>query len=188
MRTSLVGVLIALLGAAVGVIFGASMHDHGHTDQTPEKARVYADDPVSGRDGGVGGNLLPSAPLQLDSEGPGYDDCESCHLPFVPFFGTPAGINCEIDYRRADLPDSAYCMSVQPAQHVSMNTDGELSICRDSVDCLSDPPFDQPILRFGQSAEAGPFNCRSEAEGVTCTVSPSERGFTISPSGIEPVG
>jgi len=104
------------------------------------------------------------------------------------FFGTRAGFNCEINYRRGELPDAAYCMSVNPPQHVSMGADGELSICRDSVNCLSNPPFDQPILPFGQSAGAGPFNCQSEATGVTCTVDSAGRGFVISSAGIEPVG
>ncbi|WP_409437605.1 hypothetical protein [Mycobacterium sp. SMC-14] len=187
MRKSVLSVLVLLLGVSVGFLVWTSNHAH-HTKQVPAKARGQYEDASSGHDGGIGGNLLQRDPLQELAREPSYDDCESCHLPFVPFFGTRAGFNCEINYRRAELPDAAYCMSVNPPQHVSMDTDGELSVCRDSVNCLSNPPFDQPILPFGQSAGAGPFTCQSEAAGVTCTVNSSGRGFVISSSGIEAVG
>lgn len=188
MRKSVLGALVLLLGVSVGFLFWSSNHAQDSKHATA-KVRVQNDEGASsGRDGGVGGNLLQRDPLQEIAREPNYDDCESCHLPFVPFFGTRAGFNCEINYQRGDIPDSAYCMSVNPPQHVSMDTDGELSICRDSVNCLSNPPFDQPILPFGQSAGAGPFNCQSEATGVTCTVDSTGRGFVISSSGIEPVG
>jgi hypothetical protein len=42
-------------------------------------------------------------------------------------------------------------------------------------------------LRYGQTTGIGPFTCRSEGSGVTCRVA-SGRGFTISTSGIAPVG
>ncbi|WP_131810615.1 hypothetical protein [Mycolicibacter nonchromogenicus] len=189
MRKTVLGVLIALLGVSVGFLLWSSNHA-SDTKHVPAKARAQYADASPGHDGGIGGNLLLQGdPLQELAAAPSDDeDCESCQLPFVPFFGTRAGINCEITYRRADLPDSAYCMTVNPPQHVSMDSDGELSICSDSVECLSDPPYDQPILPFGQSADAGPFNCQSEATGVTCTVDSSGRGFVISGAGIEPVG
>ena len=185
MRKSVLGVLVVLLGAAVGFLLWPSDE---HTKHVPAKARGQFETVSSGHDGGIGGNLLQRDTLQEIAGESSYDDCESCQLPFVPFFGTRAGFNCEINYRRADLPDSAYCMSVNPPQHVSMDSSGELSICRDDVSCLSNPPSDQPILPFGQSAGAGPFSCQSEATGVTCTVGVSGRGFVISHSGIEPVG
>jgi hypothetical protein len=39
--------------------------------------------------------------------------CMWCDTPNVQFFASPSGnICCEIDYRQGDLPDSAYCVSV----------------------------------------------------------------------------
>lgn len=186
MRKSVLVTLMTLLCAAICFLLWPSDHSQ-RSGHAPPMVRVQSE-ASPGRDGGVGGNLLQRDPL-IDALGESdNDDCESCQLPFVPFFGTRAGVSCEINYRRGELRDSAYCMSMNPPQHVSMDADGELAICGDNVACLSDPPYDQPTLPFGQSAGAGPFTCRSEATGVTCTVSPSERGFAISPAGIEPVG
>lgn len=105
----------------------------------------------------------------------------------VKFFVSPSGnISCELDFQRAGLPDTAYCVSREPQQSVSMNPAGVLDVC-DGESCMSDPPLEATTLRYGQTTGIGPFTCRSEEIGVTCRVA-SGRGFTISTSGIAPVG
>lgn len=108
--------------------------------------------------------------------------------PGVQFFHSPSGnISCEIDYQRGPgNPDSAYCVSGTPPQHVSMNPDGILDVCT-GVSCMSNGPIDQFNLPYGQTTGLGPFTCLSEVSGMTCTVG-SGKGFTISRSGITPVG
>lgn len=105
----------------------------------------------------------------------------------VKFFVSPSGnISCELDFQRAGLPDTAYCVSSQPQQSVSMTPEGVLDVCG-GESCMSDPPLEATTLRYGQTTGIGPFTCRSEEIGVTCRVA-SGRGFTISTSGIAPVG
>lgn len=117
------------------------------------------------------------------------EPCDWCDTPNVQFFASPTGnITCEIDYRRGNNPDSAYCMSFEPPQNVSMDPEGVLSICSRGDSCLSNPPTGEPTLGYGQSKGIGPFVCLSETSGMTCTTAPSGRGFTISTSGINPVG
>ena len=104
------------------------------------------------------------------------------------FFHSPSGnIMCEINYQRGDgSPDSAYCVSVEPPQNVSVNSAGVPTVCA-GVSCLSNGPTDAFTLGYGQTTGLGPFTCSSEVGGMTCTVG-SGRGFMISRSGITTVG
>jgi hypothetical protein len=108
--------------------------------------------------------------------------------PGVKFFHSPSGnIMCEIDFQRGGGdPDTAYCVSVEPPQNVSMNPAGVPTVCK-GVSCLSNGPTDAFTLGYGQTTGLGPFTCSSEVSGMTCTVA-SGRGFTISRSGITTVG
>jgi hypothetical protein len=108
--------------------------------------------------------------------------------PGVQFFHSPSGnISCEIDYQRGyGTQDSAYCVSGTPPQHVSMNPDGVLTVCT-GESCMSNGPEDAVTLPYNHTTGLGPFTCLSEVSGMTCTVG-SGRGFTISRSGITPVG
>lgn len=114
------------------------------------------------------------------------DSCEGCDTPNVQFFKSPSGnLQCEIDFQRDGLPDSAYCMSMKPPQHVSIGPDGALKdVCTNDVSCLSNGPVGEPVLPYGQSKGIGPFVCKSEQTGMTCTA--NGKGFTISTSGIVP--
>ena len=129
---------------------------------------------------------ISASPATAD---PAPEPCTWCDTPNVQFFASPSGnISCQIDYRRGSSPDSAYCVSFTPPQHVSMDDQGLLSICSGGDSCLSNPPGGQPTLEYGQSKGIGPFVCLSETSGMTCTVAASGRGFTISRSGIAPAG
>jgi hypothetical protein len=105
----------------------------------------------------------------------------------VKFFRSPSGnIHCEIDYQRGyGNPDTAYCVSWKPPQHVSMNFNGVLTVCN-GESCLSNGPEDEVMLPYNETTALGPFACSSKVSGVTCTVD-SGRGFAISHSGITPV-
>ncbi|WP_264045149.1 hypothetical protein [Mycobacterium paraffinicum] len=105
---------------------------------------------------------------------------------YVAFLSPSRNISCEIDYQRRGLPDETFCFTLSPPASVRMDTGGGLSRCA-GVSCLANPAEGTPILGYGQTMGAGPFTCRSETGGVTCTVV-SGRGFTISSSGIAPVG
>ena len=121
-----------------------------------------------------------------------YFGLDSSH---VQFFRSPTGnIHCQVEFRRAApaaagggfLPDSAYCMSVKPLQHVILRSDGSLAgICTNEARCGSNGPQDEAVLYYSQSAVLGPFTCTSEESGMTCTA--NGRGFKISSSGIAPV-
>ena len=105
---------------------------------------------------------------------------------YVGFYSPSRNINCELDYQRAGIPDSTFCLSDEPMQSVTMDVNGALTLC-DGMKCMANAPPGIPVLAYGQSMVRGPFTCRSETSGVTCTVV-SGRGFTISSSGITSVG
>jgi hypothetical protein len=113
-----------------------------------------------------------------------------CMEHVCSFYSPSHMISCEIDYQRDPaMPDSTYCQigSLQPApQSVHMDPDGTYSVCT-GESCLGNPGLGQGTLAYGQTAGLGPFTCRSEVSGVTCTVT-SGPGFTISSAGITPVG
>jgi len=110
------------------------------------------------------------------------------NTPNVKFFHSPSGnIHCEINYQRGyGISDSAYCMSERPLQNVSMNADGVLTTCT-GESCGGNGPDDEWTLPYNHTTGIGPFTCLSEVTGVTCSVV-SGKGFTISNSGIRPVG
>ncbi|CAN5547701.1 hypothetical protein BH09ACT8_BH09ACT8_17950 [soil metagenome] len=110
------------------------------------------------------------------------------------FFVSPlAGISCEIDWQREGILDQVYCQNTSSPQTVILDGNGVLKTCRQPpradgiTECNLGDPGDAPTLAYGQIARSGPFICQSEATGVTCTI-PSGLGFTISPSGVVPVG
>ncbi|CQD12442.1 hypothetical protein U8D42_04750 [Mycobacterium europaeum] len=105
---------------------------------------------------------------------------------YVAFLSPSRNISCEINYQRRGIPDETFCFTLAPPASVSMDTAGTLSRCT-GESCLANPAEGTPILGYGQTRGAGPFTCRSESGGVTCTVA-SGRGFTVSSSGIAPVG
>ncbi len=110
-----------------------------------------------------------------------------CTATSCSFLLPSRNLGCEMSYHRGnDIPDETYCQTDSPPQTVRMSTDGSFKSCVGET-CLGNPGEGTPTLGYGQSAAVGPFNCRSEVSGITCTVT-SGRGFTISRAGITPVG
>ena len=110
-----------------------------------------------------------------------------CAATFCSFYSPSRNISCELDYQRGSgISDETYCQTETPPQSVHMTTDGTFKTCTGSS-CLGNAGQGTPALAYGQTAGVGPFSCRSEDSGVTCTVT-SGRGFTISNAGITPAG
>lgn len=107
-----------------------------------------------------------------------------CSDQVCSFYSPSHAISCEIDYQRDGIPDSTYCQinTAQLAQSAHMDTAGAYKICT-GQSCMGNPGLGQATLGYGESVGLGPFGCRSEVDGVTCTVS-SGCGFAISSSGI----
>lgn len=104
------------------------------------------------------------------------------------FYSPSRHISCEVDFQRAEITDSAYCQWEDGGTGFSatLSTAGEVTPCLQGS-CLGNAGVDTPVLEYGQTAAIGPYVCRSETSGVTCTVTPSGKGFTINQSGITPI-
>jgi hypothetical protein len=109
-----------------------------------------------------------------------------CSEHVCAFYSPSHTISCEIDYQRdPGIADSTYCQINRPdstPQSVHMDPTGKYTVCG-GESCLGNPGLGQPTLAYGQSAGIGPFTCRSDPDGVTCTVR-SGCGFAISSAGI----
>jgi hypothetical protein len=114
-------------------------------------------------------------------------DSPVCTATWCAFLSPSRNISCEMDYGRGSgIPDETYCQTNNPPQSVRLSASGAFKTCTGDS-CLGNPGQGTPALGYGQTAGVGPFNCRSEASGVTCTVT-SGRGFTLSNAGVAPVG
>ncbi|WP_238305167.1 MULTISPECIES: hypothetical protein [Mycobacterium] len=110
-----------------------------------------------------------------------------CTSTWCSFLSPSRNIGCELSYQRGSgIPDETYCQTNSPPLSVRLSTDGSFKSCSGET-CLGNSGQGTPTLAYGQSAAVGPFTCRSESNGVTCTVA-SGRGFTLSSSGATPVG
>ena len=105
---------------------------------------------------------------------------------YCAFYAPSHRIDCEILTGGYAGPDSVYCKTVEPPQSVNMDDMGTFHPCT-GENCIGNAAEGIPTLAYGQTMALGPFSCLSEVSGVTCTVA-SGRGFTISTSGITPVG
>jgi hypothetical protein len=109
-----------------------------------------------------------------------------CTATWCSFLLPSHNVGCEMDYGRSGIPDETYCQTDSPPQSVRMTTSGSFKSCT-GESCLGNAGEGTPTLEYGQTAVAGPFACRSEPSGVTCTI-PSGRGFTLSTAGVTAVG
>ncbi|QLL10514.1 hypothetical protein H0P51_26975 [Mycobacterium vicinigordonae] len=118
---------------------------------------------------------------------PAAADNPVCTSTWCSFLSPTRNIGCEIDYHRGSgIADETYCQTNSPPQSVHMSPDGSFKSCSGET-CLGNSGQGTPTLAYGQTAALGPFTCRSESSGVTCTVT-SGRGFSLSSSGVTPVG
>ncbi|WP_156689186.1 hypothetical protein [Mycobacterium sp. Marseille-P9652] len=109
-----------------------------------------------------------------------------CTSTWCAFLLPSRNISCEMDYGRGGIPDETYCQTDSPPQTARLSTDGSFKTCTGET-CLGNPGQGTPTLAYGQTAAVGPFACRSEPSGVTCTIT-SRRGFTMSTAGVSAVG
>jgi hypothetical protein len=72
-------------------------------------------------------------------------------------------------HRGSGIPDETFCQTDSPPQTVRMSTDGSFKTCSGET-CLGNAGEGTPTLAYGLTAGVGPFNCRSETSGITCTV------------------
>jgi hypothetical protein len=82
------------------------------------------------------------------------------------------------------LGPTAFCQTTDPMQSVTLRGDGKSEVCR-GLGCVGDAPENAFELGYGKSVAHGPFYCTSSEDGVTCVVTGSGSGFTISRTGIE---
>ncbi|CAM3002833.1 hypothetical protein BST27_24335 [Mycobacterium intermedium] len=110
-----------------------------------------------------------------------------CTATWCSFLAPSHNLGCELSYHRGNgIADETYCQTDSPPQSVRMATDGTFKSCA-GVSCIGNASEGTPTLGYGSTAAIGPFSCRSETSGVTCTVA-SGRGFTIASSGVSAVG
>ena len=99
------------------------------------------------------------------------------------FFLFPTrNISCELDVN-SSVGTQAYCETFQPAGSVTMTATGRLKICH-GMGCLGQPPENATTLGYGHQLRLGPFHCVALNTAVSCTVSPSGKGFRIGRTGI----
>lgn len=127
----------------------------------------------------VVGGWLGAPPVRADNP--------VCASTWCSFLLPSRNIGCELSFQRGSgMPDETYCQSDSPPQSVRMTPVGTFKTCNGET-CLGNPGQGTPVLAYGQSAGLGPFSCKSDTGGVTCTVT-SGRGFTLSSAGVTPVG
>ena len=93
------------------------------------------------------------------------------------FFSPIPGLslNCELEDSAVPGPGvSVYCQTINPPRSVTMGRAGRFKICSGgtirTTHCIGNPPMNTPTLAYGKEITVGPFRCRSEQAGVTCTV------------------
>ena len=102
--------------------------------------------------------------------------------PTVASFISPSrNLSCEM------AGSSVYCQSVERPHSVRMGLDGRLSVCP-GTRCLGDPAENTSVLAYGRQLTVGRFHCLSQQSGVTCTVTPSGKGFLIDREGVKRLG
>jgi hypothetical protein len=101
-------------------------------------------------------------------------------------FLSPSGnISCEIDDNKTIR--QTYCETIAQARSATMSVNGTVHTCA-GQQCLSNAGENTPTLAYGSATGVGPFRCSSAPTGVTCTVTPGRKGFTISSAGITLIG
>jgi hypothetical protein len=86
-----------------------------------------------------------------------------------------------------------FCGTRSAGQFASVALDGTLTVCDhpnpspDQV-CLQNFDDQAPVLNAGQASELRGFRCVAMPAGMTCTVSETGKGFTMTADSVTPVG
>jgi len=86
-----------------------------------------------------------------------------------------------------------FCGTRSAGQFASLALDGTLTVCdhpNPSLDevCLQNFDDQAPVLNVGQASELRGFRCVALPQGMTCTVSETGKGFTMTADSVTPVG
>jgi len=101
---------------------------------------------------------------------------------------SPTGnIACGMYVPPASDPGEVHCATFSPPRTADMTPGGAVTTCSGSSCPVGNPAPDTPVLDYGAATGVGPFVCASATTGMTCTVT-GGRGFTISRSGVTPLG
>jgi hypothetical protein len=193
LAVALVAAIVVILAAA-GITFKL-LQPHSPAPQTPTAQPAAPSRPTP----------QPAAPSRPTAQaappsGPTAQPAppsQFCRASSCAFLSPIQSLNCEIHWETDDT--QTYCQTNVPPQSVHMDTNGTVRSCVDVVHSdmsnkcdIGNPGYGPggvptPTLAYGLTLSLGPFTCLSAASGVTCTVT-SGRGFTISGSGITPVG
>ena len=103
------------------------------------------------------------------------------------FYSPSHNLGCEMDDRRAGVPNEVYCQSVKAPHSVRLGLDGRLKICRGDR-CLGNAGENTPTLGYGKQITVGRFRCFSLRAGVKCIVIRTGKGFLIDKVGVRRVG
>jgi hypothetical protein len=100
------------------------------------------------------------------------------------FLSATSNIACNIN---PSSPNPVRCATFSPPQLVTMDPSGSISTCTGGQCELGNPGLGTPVLLYGSATGAGPYQCVSATNGVTCTVT-GGKGFRISRSGVVGIG
>lgn len=90
--------------------------------------------------------------------------------------------------------DQVFCVSKTPRRAVTLTYDGAVKICSGTRCVRNNKVFQpgDPVLAYGQQDVQGPYLCKSERTGITCTLTrPGKadgKGFLINRDGVTRVG
>jgi len=101
-------------------------------------------------------------------------------LSIAAFYSPTGNINCEMPVSGID---HVFCETGDPPRTVQMAPDGSLVLGTS----IGNAGAGVPVLPYGASTRVAGVTCTSLTTGVTCTVA-GGKGFTISRTGIVPVG
>jgi hypothetical protein len=103
------------------------------------------------------------------------------------FYSPSRNLGCELDDRRAGVPNEVFCQSLKAPHSVKLGLNGQIRVCRGET-CLGNPGEGTPVLAYGRQITVGRFRCFSLMTGVKCIVIRSGKGFLIDKAGVRRLG
>jgi hypothetical protein len=102
-------------------------------------------------------------------------------------FASPSGnLSCELGDE-----DKVYCSSFVPRQSVTLSHNGRFTVCTAQLCGLRAKASGIQTLAYGKQDVFAGYRCRSEMQGITCTVlsgASEGKGFLINAAGVTKVG